>query len=114
MSKGKYYPNNWEAIKELPDEFFSEIDYDDIFIHRVNSWEIPSSIDSIIRATHIVTKKTQEFSYSRAGNAQKKLLQLCQTGEYDISVAREEACFFISSKDISDYGEVYEEESAED
>ena len=45
----KYFPNNWKAYKESPDEFFIPITYKDFFNWKVMGWALPSSIACVIR-----------------------------------------------------------------
>ena len=45
----KYFPNNWKAYKESPDEFFIPLTYKDFFNWKVMGWVLPSSIACVIR-----------------------------------------------------------------
>ena len=47
--KPKYFPNNWKAYKESPDEFFIPITYKDFFNWKIMGWVLPSSIACVIR-----------------------------------------------------------------
>lgn len=100
MSESKYYPHNWEAIKELPEELIGLIDYEDLMFHRVLAWEVPSSVDTIIRATNYETKKVREFVYTRAGNARNKLLKLVDEGDCEILVCRDDTMYQVSKNSI--------------
>ena len=94
MSK-KYYPNNWKAIKDIPDDVFEPTDYEVIIENLVNGWELKGSVDTILRATNLVTKEVKEHTYIRPSNAKKKLGQLCDTGEYEIIVIRADEMYHI-------------------
>jgi hypothetical protein len=45
----KYFPNNWKAYKESPDNFFIPLTYKDFFNWKVMGWVLPSSIACVIR-----------------------------------------------------------------
>ena len=47
--KPKYFPNNWKAYKESPDEFFIPLTYKDFFNWKVMGWVLPSSVACVIR-----------------------------------------------------------------
>ena len=41
---GKYYPNNYDAIKEAPSEYFESCTVEDFWEWKLNGWMMPSSI----------------------------------------------------------------------
>ena len=45
----KYFPNNWKAYKDSPDEFFIPLTYKDFFNWKVMGWVLPSSVACVIR-----------------------------------------------------------------
>ena len=45
----KYFPNNWKAYKDSPDEFFIPLTYKDFFNWKVMGWALPSSVACVIR-----------------------------------------------------------------
>ena len=49
---GKYFPNNWQTIKESPDEAFETCTFEEFISWRADSWDIPESVSMIIRAEH--------------------------------------------------------------
>ena len=59
MSKKKYYPNNWRAYKEAPDDAFLPHTFDELMDWKVAGWELPSSVCCIIRETDPITKKVK-------------------------------------------------------
>ena len=79
--KKKYFPNNWSEYKNAPDEMFLDHTFQELLDWKVLGWEIPSSVSTMIRETHILTKKTKEHIYSRQGNAERKILQIMSSGE---------------------------------
>jgi len=77
MKKKKYFPHNWKAIKNTPSKYFrhpdGDITFEDFMDWRVGGWEIPSSIDCIIREEDIKTGKIKEYIYERPACAQKRI-----------------------------------------
>ena len=71
MKKPKYFPNNWKAYKESPDQFFIPLTYNDFFNWKVMGWALPSSIACIIREE--TDGKISEKVYSQPKAAQKYL-----------------------------------------
>ena len=54
MSGKPYYPNNWEAYKDAPDDAFESHTFEEIMSWKVAGWELPSSVCCIIRAENKV------------------------------------------------------------
>tara|TARA_Y100001963_G_scaffold13450_1_gene16801 strand:+ start:82 stop:480 length:399 start_codon:yes stop_codon:yes gene_type:complete len=69
--KPKYFPNNWKAYKDSPDEFFLPITYRDFFNWKVMGWALPSSIACVIREE--TDGYISEKVYSQPAAAQKYL-----------------------------------------
>ena len=67
----KYFPNNWKAYKESPDEFFIPITYKDFFNWKVMGWVLPSSIACVIREEK--DGKISERIYSQSQSADNYL-----------------------------------------
>ena len=66
--KPKYFPNNWKAYKESPDEFFIPISYKDFFNWKVMGWVLPSSIACVIREEKDGKISEKIYSQSRSAN----------------------------------------------
>mgnify|MGYP005995438821 CR=1 FL=1 len=62
---GKYYPNNWEAIQDAPDEMFDSCTWEEFHDWRVCAWEIPASVSCILRAENTKTGKVKEHVYQQ-------------------------------------------------
>ena len=67
----KYFPNNWKAYKDSPDEFFIPLTYKDFFNWKVMGWALPSSIACVIREE--TDGYISEKVYSQSAAAQKYL-----------------------------------------
>jgi len=66
--KRKYFPNNWKAYKESPDEFFIPIAYKDFFNWKVMGWVLPSSIACVIREEKDGKISEKIYSQSQSAN----------------------------------------------
>jgi len=67
----KYFPNNWKAYKESPDNFFIPLTYKDFFNWKVMGWVLPSSIACVIREER--DGKITEKIYSQSAAADNYL-----------------------------------------
>ena len=67
----KYFPNNWKAYKESPDNFFIPLTYKDFFNWKVMGWVLPSSIACVIREER--DGKISEKIYSQSAAADRYL-----------------------------------------
>ena len=88
--KKRYYPNNWQAYKDTPDDFFLPIAFDEFFDWKVAGWELPSSVSCIIRERNLETGKVKEYTYSRAGDAKNKCRAIMNVGESEFTVCTRE------------------------
>ena len=66
--KPKYFPNNWKAYKESPDEFFIPITYKDFYNWKVMGWVLPSSVACVIREEKDGKISEKIYSQSHAAN----------------------------------------------
>ena len=64
----KYFPNNWKAYKESPDEFFIPLTYKDFFNWKVMGWVLPSSIACVIREEKDGKISEKIYSQSQSAN----------------------------------------------
>ena len=103
MAKKKYYPNNWKAYKDTPADFFLPIDYDEFFDWKVAGWELPSSVNCIIREHNRVTGKVKEYVYKRHKSAQKKVRQIMDKGESIITFALEDEVHCLEPIELEPY-----------
>ena len=66
--KPKYFPNNWKAYKESPDEFFIPLTYKDFFNWKVMGWVLPSSVACVIREEKDGKISEKIYSQSQSAN----------------------------------------------
>ena len=98
MKKKKDFPNNWEALKDAPSEYFEPIAFDDFMDWKVGGWEIPSSVACIIRATNLDTKQVKEMVYERKHAARKKVMKMMDEGNYEFYIVDEETIHYLFPK----------------
>jgi len=70
-NKKPYFPNNWRAYKESPDEFFIPLTYKDFYNWKVMGWVLPSSVACVIREEK--DGKISEKIYSQSQSADNYL-----------------------------------------
>jgi len=75
MSGKSYYPNNWEAWHEIPEEFLHTITYEEFVDWKLRGWELPSSVCCIIRVT-TDKGKIKEYVYQKEHAAEERILKL--------------------------------------
>ena len=88
--KKPYQPNNWQAYKDSPPEWFESITFEEFESWKIAGWQIPSSIDCIIRVTDLETGKIKEHVYSKRGNAENKVKKLMSQGLHEFVVCDHE------------------------
>jgi hypothetical protein len=101
MSGKPYYPNNWEAYKDAPDDAFVSHTFEEIMSWKVAGWELPSSVCCIIRAEN--KGKVKEYVYQKQYAAENKVKSLMAEGA-EFTVCTDEAIHFVSpdSTDVID------------
>jgi len=74
IMKRRYYPNNWKAYKDSPDDMFIDHSYEEFMAWKIDGWELPNSVTCIIRAEE--GGKIKEYTYQTQGHAKRKIEQL--------------------------------------
>ena len=104
MSKKKpYFPNNWKKLKDVPEELFENIDFEDFMDWKIAGWEIPSSVSCIIREDNRITGKVTEHVYKRQGDARNKARAIMEAGESDFTVCTRDAIKQVYQQPYEDY-----------
>lgn len=75
MAKSRYYKNNWRAIKDAPEEFFEDCEYEVLMEMIPFHLEAPQHV-AVIRASNQETGKVKEYSYKRMSAANKRCRDL--------------------------------------
>ena len=107
MSKNKYLHNNWAKIKDVPDEYFEELPFEQFYDWRVVAWELPSSIDCVIREENIETGKITEYAYSKQSAAKKRVAKIMAKAESTFLLVTQDSFHHMYPKEV---GEPYEED----
>ena len=108
MSKKKYYPNNWQAYKDSPEQFFLPLEFEDFMDWKINGWEIPSSVACIIREQNLKTGKVTEHVYSRLSNANKRANKIMKEGKAEFLVCTHDDIGHIYPKDLEKKDSIYD------
>ena len=108
MAKKKYFPNNWQAFKDQPEQFFVPLDFEDFMDWKINGWEIPSSVACIIREQNIKTGKVTEHVYSRLSNANKRANKIMKEGKSEFLVCTHDDIGHIYPKQLKKEDSIYD------
>ena len=101
MARTKYYPNDYDKLKNAPSSFFPSLTYEEFMEWKVFAWDIPSSVCCILRAEDRVSGKITEHVYSRPGAATKKIEKLIETS--NITLCNEVAVQVIKPEPITPF-----------
>ena len=86
MSKKKYFPNNWKAIKDAPYQFFESIPFDEFMDWKMMGWEIPTSIAAIVREQNLKTGEVKEYIYNTISGANKRCKRIMRESKSEFLV----------------------------
>ena len=98
--KRKYFPNNWKAIKNAPSEYFEDLPFEEFMDWRGEQWQLPSSIECIIREQNIKTGKVKEYVYVTKGHAQRKVNSIMRKGESEFFLVDKEGMHHLFPKEL--------------
>ena len=101
--KQPYFPNNWQAFKDADESFFLPIDYEEFMDWKIGGYELPSSINCVIRERDLKTGKVKEYVYSRPMAAKKKLEERMKAGDYEFTVCNGEAIHLLTPMEEDPY-----------
>ena len=100
--KQPYFPHNIQRIMDAPDEVFQEISYEEFHDWKMCGWELPDSVFCVFRVENKTTGKVKEMVYQKPHAAHKKLLQLVDDPNIEVTVCDNEAIHLISQEIIDD------------
>ena len=86
MSKKKYFPNNWKAIKDAPYQFFESIPFDEFMDWKMMGWEIPTSIAAIVREQNLKTGEVKEYIYNTISGANKRCKRIMRESKSEFLI----------------------------
>ena len=99
----KYFPNNYDAVSSAPAEWFPPIAFDEFMDWKIGGYEIPSSINCIIRETRCDTGEVTEYVYQTAGHAKRKARQIMEEGISEFVVATAEELHYLRPEYVEEY-----------
>ena len=102
LSKKPYFPHNIQKIMDAPDEVFQPISYEDFTEWKVCGWELPESIFCVFRVENKSTGKVKEIVYRRPEAARKKLLELVEDPDNEVTVCDNDAIHLINQEPFDD------------
>ena len=115
MTKKKpYHPNNWQAIKDAPPQFFISIPFDEFMDWKMMGWEIPSSIECIVREQNIKTGKVKEYVYARMANANKRCAKIMKEGKSEFTICTHDDLAHMFPKELTKEDSIYDERNQSD
>ena len=101
--KKKYFPNNYDAVAGCPAEWFHPIPYDEFMDWKIHGYEIPSSINCIIREKRTDTGEVTEYVYQTAGHGKRKAEQIMSEGVSELTVCTEDAVHHLYPQQVPVY-----------
>ena len=107
MSKKKkkkaYFPNNYEAVASCPAEWFGDIDFEEFMEWKIGGYEIPSSVNCIIREKRVDTGEVKEYVYQTAGRAKRKARQIMIEGVSEFTVCTADEVHHLYPEEVPEY-----------
>ena len=76
----KYFPNNWQAIKDADPAYFPTLPFEQ-FIEWKENYQLPSSVYCLIREMNPKSKKVTEHTFTSERAAKRKFLKLMDQGQ---------------------------------
>ena len=101
--KKPYFPNNYDAVDSAPAEWFTPIAFDEFMDWKIGGYEIPSSINCIIREKRLDTGEVTEYIYRSAGRAQNKARQIMDEGVSEFVVATADEVHHLYPQQTPEY-----------
>ncbi len=103
QKRKKYFPNNYDAIASAPSEYFPPIPFDEFMDWKIYGYEIPSSVNSIIREKRLDTGEITEYVYQRPSAARRRAKQIMDEGVSEFVVCTSEAVHHLYPEYTEDY-----------
>ena len=102
MAKKKkpYFPNNWKTYYNAPASHFESIPYEQFMDWRVEGWDLPSSIDCVIREHNMKTGKITEHVYQTERHAKNKVKAMMDIGESEFFLCNHEGIHHLYPKHL--------------
>ena len=111
--KNPYFPNNWKAIKDAPHQFFLPLDFEEFMEWKMMGWEIPSSVECIIREQNLKTGKVKEYVYTKLGNANRRCDKIMKEGKSEFTVCTHDDLAHMFPRHLTKEDSIYDENNQE-
>ena len=95
----KYFPNNCEAIRHTPPEFFAPLTYKQFEDWKIYGYEIPDSVFAIIRMRDEETGKYSEKFYNTERGA-KNCIERCMRDNKEITMCTMAGMYHLKPEDL--------------
>jgi len=97
--KRKYYPNNWDAIKQCPSSYFPAMEYEEFKDWKIHGYQLPSSHYGIVRIENKDTGTIEEYTYKSEYHTKQRLKK--EVGNNcTITIATDEGVYHLSPNRI--------------
>ena len=106
-----YYPNNWRAIKDAPDNLFPPVEYNDFMDWKMCGWELPSSVDCIIREQNLETGEVKEYTYATVTGGKKRAARIMKEGKSEFLVCTHDNIGHMFPKDLTKDNSIYDKDT---
>jgi len=92
--KRKYYPNNWDAIKECPPHYFPPMEFDEFAAWKIHGYQLPSSHYGIVRIEDKDKGTVEEYTYKTEHHTKMRLKK--EVGKNtEITVATDDGVYHL-------------------
>ena len=92
--KHKYYPNNWDAIKQCPSHYFPEMPFEEFRDWKIHGYQLPSSHFGIVRIENKDTGKIVEHTYKSEYHTKEKLKKVMK-GNNHVTLATDDGVYHL-------------------
>ena len=96
--KRKYFPNNWRAIKDTPDKFFTSIPYEQFEDWKIYGYMLPDSVFSLIR-TKDMDGKVEEYFYNTPRHTKNRISKSIKENK-EIYLCTMEGMYHLKPEDL--------------
>ena len=103
MSGKKYFPNNWKAYKDSPDDFFITPTFEEFMHWKIGGWELPESVCCVIRESNNKTGKVKEYVYEKESAARNRLEKILDARDSEVTVVNHDAVHTLFIGNEEDY-----------
>ena len=103
--KRPYFPNNWKEIHDADPEMFLTHSFLEVMQLKLQGWELPSSVNCIIRTTDLDTKQVKEYVYKRQSAADNKIKKLLTTKTHEFTIVTHDTQHYVGPKPPIDVDE---------